>query len=285
MTEEEQMLSEILGCRRVDLYLQRYTLSAEQKERFDDMLRRRNGGEPLQYIIGHTDFMGLKTFVDRRVLIPRPETELLVEDALALMNDIYAGRTLNVLDAGTGSGNIAIAIAKNFPDCRVTAIDSSQTALELAMKNAAFHRLSQRIDFLYRDMNDFLSGEHNAIGRFDVILSNPPYIKRADLAALPKDVRQEPAGALDGGKDGLDFIRVLLALSPNVLADEGILIFEIGDGQSEAVYHCFEYTNTFRHIEFKKDYRNTNRYAICRLAPAEALLSKKSKGAYGKIGH
>jgi len=273
MTEEEQMLAEVLKCRRVDLYLQRTALNGEQKKIFETMQARRVAGEPLQYIIGHTDFMGIKLFVDKRVLIPRPETELLVEDALRIMNDAYSARTLKVLDVGTGSGNIAIAIAKNFPDCEVTAIDNSQTALEVAIKNAQYHHVSERIAFVYRDMNDFFDPAPKSEERFDLILANPPYIRRADLATLPKDVRQEPQGALDGGKDGLDHIRVLLALSPNALTNNGHLIFEIGDGQSEAVYKTFEYINTFRHIEFKKDYRNTTRFAICRLIAADALMS------------
>jgi release factor glutamine methyltransferase len=270
MTEEEQMLTQILQCRRVDLYLEQRTLDARQRQAFEAMQARRVAGEPLQYIIGHTDFMGLKIFVDKRVLIPRPETEIMVEDALEIMRSVYNGRTLRVLDVGTGSGNIAVALAKFFPDCRVTAIDSSQKALEAAMTNARFHDVSDRIEFVYREMNDFFNPVPKRNEYFDLVISNPPYIPRGSISFLPKDVQQEPRAALDGGKDGLDHIRTLLSMVPLVLHPNGHLIFEFGDGQSEAIYRIFEYTNTFQQIEFKKDYRQTNRYAVLRLAAMEA---------------
>ncbi|HLF18042.1 MAG TPA: peptide chain release factor N(5)-glutamine methyltransferase [Candidatus Omnitrophota bacterium] len=263
MTEEEQMLMEVLKCRRVDLYLEKRGLTDEQKQLFEQMQSRRIHGEPLQYIIGHADFMGFKLFVDARVLIPRPETELMVESAVDIMNKMYGGKTLTVLDLGTGSGNIAIALAKHFPDCLITALDISRDALDVARRNAHFHRVFERIKFSNEDMSYFLQQPLKEEQKFDLVISNPPYIPTDYLSRLPKEVQKEPWLALEGGEDGLDYVRYLLAFTPNVMRESGKLIFEIWDGQSELVYKLNEYFRRFRHIEFGRDYVKTNRFAIC----------------------
>jgi len=265
MSEEEQLLMEVLQCRRVDLYLERKGLNSEQKAQFEAMQRRRIAGEPLQYIIGHVDFMGYKLFVDQRVLIPRPETEIMVNCTIDLLHQMYSGQTLRVLDLGTGSGNIAIAIARNFPDCEVIAVDVSQEALELARRNAHFQHVFERIEFVNQAMASFLQSSLKPEEKFDLVISNPPYIPTDKMSSLPRDVLHEPRLALEGGKDGFEFIRQLMTLSPNVLRENGKLVFEIWDGQSETVYNLFEYFNLFKHLEFGKDYTDTNRYAICRL--------------------
>src|SRR5262245_346162 len=206
MSEEEQMLMEVLQCRRVDLYLERKGLNAKQKNEYEQMQRRRVAGEPLQYILGHVDFMGFKLFIDKRVLIPRPETEIMVNTAVDLLHQMYSGQTLRVLDLGTGSGNIAIALAKNFPDCEITALDISLEALDVARRNAHFQGVFNHIRFVQDSMGEFLSRQLNVPEKFDLIISNPPYIPTENLASLPKDVRHEPRIALDGGRDGLEFI-------------------------------------------------------------------------------
>jgi len=265
MTEEEQMLMGVLKCRRVDLHLENKPLTQEQKQLFEQMQMRRVHGEPLQYIIGHTDFMGFKLFVDARVLIPRPETELMVESAIAILNKMYSGKTLSALDLGTGSGNIAIALAKSFPDCLITALDISKDALDVARRNAHCHHVYERIKFLHEDMSYFLQRPLTQEQKFDLVISNPPYIPTDHLSRLPKEVQKEPWLALEGGDDGLDYIRYLLAFTPNVLRENGKLTFEIWDGQSEQVYKLNEYFRCFRHIEFCRDYLQTNRFAICAL--------------------
>jgi len=281
MSEEEQILMEVLQCRRVDLYLERKGLNREQKAQFEAMQRRRIAGEPLQYIIGHVDFMGYKLFVDQRVLIPRPETEIMVNCAVELLHQMYSGQTLRVLDLGTGSGNIAIAIARNFPDCELTALDASKEALELARRNARFQNVFSRIEFVHQPMASFLQRSFKPEEKFDLVISNPPYIPSEKIRSLPKDVLHEPRMALEGGKDGFEFIRQLMPLSPNALHENGKLVFEIWDGQSETVYAMYDYFKHFRQIEFGKDYTDTNRYVICRLRATDPTVLEK----FGKAGH
>jgi len=281
MSEEEQILMEVLQCRRVDLYLERKGLNRQQQEQFEAMQRRRIAGEPLQYIIGHVDFMGYKLFVDRRVLIPRPETEIMVASAVELLHQMYSGQTLRVLDLGTGSGNIAIAIARQYPDCEITAVDASMEALELARRNAHFQRVFERIEFRHLSLSEFLTRTFKEEEKFDLVISNPPYIPSDKISDLPKVVLQEPRIALDGGRDGLDLIRQLLALAPNALKENGKLVFEIWDGQSETIFHLNEYFKHFKHMEFGKDYTDTNRYVICRLRAMDPTVLEK----FGKAGH
>jgi len=263
------------------LYLERKGLNREQKAQFEAMQRRRIAGEPLQYIIGHVDFMGYKLFVDQRVLIPRPETEIMVNCAIELLHQMYSGQTLRVLDLGTGSGNIAIAMARNFPDCELTALDASAEALELARRNAHFQNVFERIEFVQQPMASFLLSSFKEENKFDLIISNPPYIPSEKMKGLSKEVLHEPRLALDGGKDGFEFIRQLIALSPNALNENGKLMFEIWDGQSETVYHLHEYFKFFKQIEFGKDYTDTNRFAILRLRAMEPTVLEK----FGKAGH
>ncbi len=267
MTEEEQMLTAVLGCRRIDLVVDPQPLSDEEQNLLRLMRRRREGGEPLQYIIGHCDFMGTQLFVDERVLVPRPETEILVDTVVTMVRAAQAlskgraARTLRVLDLGTGSGNIAIALAKQLEGCRVTAVDISADAIALARRNAQCNGVEENIEFVRADMNDFLK-DTMAPESFDMIISNPPYIATDQIAALPADVRREPRIALDGGADGLDFYRRIIGAAHRGLAGRGILFMEIGDGQAAGIEDIFREAPYYAHIRFQEDYTQTKRIVM-----------------------
>jgi release factor glutamine methyltransferase len=230
-------------------------LTDAQQILFESMLRRFEQGEPLQYIVGHTEFMGFPIYVDPRVLIPRPETEILVDEAIKLLPK---DRPLDVLELGTGSGCISIALAKHLPLARITALDISAEALVVARDNAIVNDVDDRIRFEQEDMADVLAWA----GMYDMIISNPPYIRRADLKSLPRDVQREPKLALDGGDDGLKFYRVIVERAKMHLKTGGLLCLEVGDGQSSAVRDMLDDQLGFTDIQCVPDYVGTPR-VIC----------------------
>jgi len=229
MSEEEIILTHILQCRSIDLVLNKPVLTSAQQEQFDVYKRRRAAGEPLQYILGICNFMGLELTVNPAVLVPRPETEQLVDAALKQIRlsfpNAFVGNPgkdlIRVLDLGTGSGNIAIALAKFVPQSQIVSVDISAKALEIARANAHYHGVEDQIDFIQQDfivsLRGALGDEAIFLGLFDLIISNPPYIPTNQLNSLPRDVQQEPASALDGGEDGLDFYRIIIKYTPRLL--------------------------------------------------------------------
>ena len=228
--EAEWMLAAALGLRRIDLYLQfEKVLQGTEVESFRSLVRQRLTGRPLQYITGDAGFRLLDLQVDERVLVPRPETEILVEEALTFLGEEPAGP---VLDVGCGSGAIAVSIASECRAAIVLATDVSAGALAVARNNAERHGVGDRIRFLCGDLLAPLA----AGARFGAILSNPPYIASADIAVLQPEVRDhEPHLALDGGTDGLDVIRRLCPLAATHLLPGGRVFVEVGAGQSTVV--------------------------------------------------
>lgn len=215
-------------------------LTQPQFNQLEDWLKRRAQGRPLQYVLGNEYFMGLKFFVDERVLIPRPETEQLCQLALSQMAE---SSPMQVLDLCTGSGALAVSIAAFRPNARVVASDLSADALAVARCNAQAHQA--RIEFVQSDLFAALGGR-----RFDVIVTNPPYIKTRDLPSLQQEVRKEPAMALDGGVDGLDFYRRIAQGLPDHLAFGGLILAEVGAGQAAQVAACFaDALGSAAHIE------------------------------------
>jgi release factor glutamine methyltransferase len=200
----------------------------DQADLYGKLIRRRLAGEPIQYIAGETEFYGLPFRVTPAVLIPRPETEHLVEEVLQRAAHFTHPR---ILDIGTGSGCIAIAFAHHLPNAAITTIDLSPDALEIARQNAAIIQVAGRIRFLQGDLLAPLAGE-----TFDIIVSNPPYVPSPDRDTLSVEVRDhEPALALFAGEDGLDIYRRLVPAALAALAPNGYLLLEIGYGQSGAV--------------------------------------------------
>src|SRR3989338_1874890 len=183
MTENEIILTSILNCRCVDLYTRPPVLNPEQQTRLSEIQRRRANKEPLQYILGSCEFMCLKFLVDERVLIPRPETEFLVEAVIEKSKSLVK-RPLAILDIGTGSGNIAVSLAKFIPDCRVVTVDISAEALEVARDNAKLNGVSDRVEFFHGDL--FANQQNNTNDEilFDIIISNPQYVNAEHLKRL-----------------------------------------------------------------------------------------------------
>lgn len=227
--DAEVLLAFVLGMERIDLYLRfDQPLSAPELSRFREVVRRRGSHEPTQYITGRQEFWSLEFEVNPSVLIPRPETELLVEKALELVG----ADPVRVLEIGTGSGAVSIALAIERPSLVLVATDRSPAALETARRNAGRHGVSDRIFFVAADLFQGISPSGSA---FHLIVSNPPYVSDEEFAALPEEIaRHEPALALLGkGPRGLDFIRRILRDAGRFLAEDGMLLVEIGRGQQE----------------------------------------------------
>jgi release factor glutamine methyltransferase len=223
------LLAHVLKCKRIDLYVRSDEEPSDAvRAAFKDLIRRRVEGCPVAYLVGQREFYQLTLEVGSAVLIPRPETELLVMEALRLIKGKDAPR---VLDIGTGSGCIALAIARHHLTARITATDISPDALALANKNAERLGLAARIRFLQGDLFEPVRGD-----RFDLIVSNPPYVSADEFPQLIKEVRDfEPRLALDGGPDGLAIYRRLIAKAPAHLEENGRLLLEIGATQESAI--------------------------------------------------
>jgi release factor glutamine methyltransferase len=253
--ESELLLSHSLRIDRVKLAIKRdEVLKEEELERFLKYIEKRKSRIPYQYIVKKQHFMGFEFYVDERVLIPRPETEILVEEALKRMK---SGDL--ILDIGTGSGAIAISIAKLFPDCKVYAVDVSEEALEVAKYNAEKLGVAEKIIFIKSDIFSNIPQDV----KFDLIVSNPPYIKKAELENLQEEVKKEPILALDGGEDGLFFYKRIIPDCKFYLKKGGRGLFEIGYGQREEVEKIF-LENGFDEIEVIKDLAHIDRVIIGR---------------------
>jgi release factor glutamine methyltransferase len=222
--DAELLAAHALGLSRVQLYTQfDRPLEPPELAALRDLVKRRQGGEPVAYITGRKEFWSLDLGVDSRVLIPRPDTETLVEEALA-----RAASGARVADVGTGSGAIALALAKARPDLAVFASDVSPDALAVARGNA--ERLALAVTFV----EGSLLAPLQPLAPFDLLVANLPYVPTEDVAGLPAEIRCEPRLALDGGQDGLDLVRGLVAGAAAVLSPGGALVLEIGAGQAEA---------------------------------------------------
>jgi release factor glutamine methyltransferase len=232
----ELLLAHSLNLGREELYRRLHgQLKEREKEALEKLIQRRISGEPLQYILEHQEFWSIDFKVDPRVLIPRPETELLVEQSLLILAGTSFKRIPSVLEIGTGSGAIAIALAKELKHIFLVATDISRDALVLAKENAKSAGVQHQIKFVNGDLfGPFRSSKERK--SFDLILSNPPYIIRPEIGSLAKEVRDyEPIIALDGGEDGLEFYRHILSQGPFYLREGGWLLLEIGQGQGPLV--------------------------------------------------
>jgi release factor glutamine methyltransferase len=225
----ELLLSHALGCQRIELYTNfDRPLNKQELAAFRVLYERRLAREPVQYIVGSAHFMGLPFRVDRRVLIPRPETETLVEQAIVCCNTRDAEPMISILDVGTGSGNIAISLAKFVKRCVVTSIDSSEQALEVARQNARDHGVEEKVIFQHLDV--FEPIDQLLRRRFHLLVSNPPYISMRDWETLQPEVRvYEPREALCDGADGYELYRRIIELAPYLLVEGGTVLVEVGD--------------------------------------------------------
>ncbi len=260
------LLAHCLQCTRLELYL-RYDqpLSEAELQCYKRLLRRRLAREPVQYIVGRQEFWSLEFLVTPAVLIPRPETELLVE-AVLHHAQTAPGETLRILDVGTGSGAVAVALAKELPQARVTALDASEAALAVARQNSQRHGVQARLNFI---RSDLLSALDQA-ATFDVIVANLPYVPTPDWEQLPPEIKDhEPRLALDGGPDGLEVLHRLILAVPSRLRAGGFLALEVGQGQAETVVQLLEATWAFTSLTIIPDYQGHGRVvtAVRRQAP------------------
>ncbi|MBN1516305.1 peptide chain release factor N(5)-glutamine methyltransferase [Candidatus Sumerlaeota bacterium] len=261
--DAELLLAHALDVDRLRLYLDfDKPLTAEEEGRYRELITRRGKHEPVAQLCGRREFMGLEFCVTPAVLTPRPETEHLVEKALEILRDapVNAGETLEIFDVGAGSGAIAIALVRLAErPVRVTASDISAAALEVARANAERLNVSTAVEWIEAD----LFGER--MGPFDLIVSNPPYIRAQDRESLDADVRDyEPPEALFAGRDGLNVIRRLLAESPQRMKPGAALLIEIGQGQADAVRTLVEENTSLEFIEFIPDLQSIPRVMHCR---------------------
>jgi release factor glutamine methyltransferase len=236
----EELLAHLLNLPRLQLYLNfERSLTPAELEGLRTVLKRRGRREPLQHILGTVSFCGLQLAVGPQALVPRPETELLAEEAVRYLRSLSA-HAARVLDFGTGSGCLAITVAVQVPAASLVALDLSAEALDLARRNAAHHQLGSRICFVGGDGFAALPPD----GGFDLIVSNPPYIPSPEIPRLQPEVRDfDPHLALDGGPDGLGFYRRLAQEAPAWLLPAGRLMVELGDDQAAAVTHEFSRQN------------------------------------------
>ncbi len=263
--EAEYLLAPALGCQRKDLLVHpERALTADEVERFRGFIERRARREPSQYILGEVEFRGRMFKVNREALIPRPETELLVDEAINSIKERDAtgmGKDITVLDLCTGSGCIAISIARELPYSRVYAADISEGAIEVARENAERYGVGERVIFLPGDLFEAIE-PLGLDGEIDLIISNPPYVSKKEMEGLQPEIREyEPLQALYGGEDGLDFYRRIIEESPFYLSNGGLLIIEIGYGQSERIKELFEQEGDFEQIEIIKDLAGIDRIA------------------------
>ena len=253
----ELLLGHVLGLTRVKLYMDLdRPLTKEELATYRALIQRRLAGEPSQYLMGFKEFYGRRFSVDPRVLIPRGETELLVE---AVLHHVKKDAPARVLDVCTGSGCIAVTIAAERPQASVWATDLMPGALEVAKANAAALQVDGRVTFFEGD----LLAPVPADARFEVIVSNPPYVKTGDLATLQKEVQQEPSAALDGGEDGVRLIARLVDDALSRLRPGGLLAMEIGDEEGPAVEALLVRAG-YRDVKIEKDLARLDRLALGR---------------------
>ena len=255
-TEASMLLADLLGRDRAFLIARSADeLSPGQKDEFQSRVARRASGEPPQYITGHQEFFRLDFEVTPEVLIPRPETELIVEAAL----EFARHDAPYFADIGTGSGCIAISLLNELPEAKAVAVDISPAALKVARRNAERHGMIDRLSLVESDGFPAISSNE----KFDLVVSNPPYVSDEEMKSLQREVRREPASALAGGVDGFEVIRRLLNDAPRFLRAGGHLIFEIGFDQGETVRELIDQDN-WELIEIRTDLANIPRTIILR---------------------
>ena len=282
----EILLAYVMQATRIELYLKHdRPVSRSELEKFRSLCRERLNGKPLQYITGEQIFYGHSFLVDERVLIPRPETELVLEHTLdrAVVSDIPEGQKLTILDIGTGSGCLAIMLALKLPDAIITAVDFSAKALEVAKHNAGEHGVADRIRFLQTDV--LCSGFIDEVaGAYDVVLSNPPYIPEQEWEELAPEVKNhEPKMALVT-PDGFEFYRAISRSASALLKPGGMLCFELHAEGAEKVREIVD-THGFRNVEVHKDYSGWDRVlsgvsaAVGEVVPREGARARTCRGS------
>ena len=252
-----KLLENTLEMNRNDLSINsKKEIDIEQEKEYFGKINQILEGKPLQYITKKQEFMKLDFYVDENVLIPQPDTEILVEKVLELSNN---RNSIEILDICTGSGCIGISLAKYLEKAKITLSDISNSALKIAKMNAEKNRVEAKINFINSDMYK------NIENKFDIIVSNPPYIKTKIIETLDKQVQNEPKLALDGGEDGLEFYRILINESPKYLKQNGILMFEIGYDQKNEIEQLVKENKKYDNVQCIKDLSQNDRVMVITL--------------------
>ena len=261
--DAEVLLSHIIHKDRIWLITHRDDVLDDKNQRdFDEAIERRSKREPLQYIIGNQEFWGLEFKVTPDVLIPRPETELIIEAALEIVQD--RNQRVRIIDLCTGSGCIAISLAKELAGAHVIATDASENALAVARENTRDHGVADRIRYLEGDLFEPLK-ELDIRGQIDIIVSNPPYVRESDLPALQSEVKDyEPLMALIAGPEGTEMAQRIIKHATEYLKKNGALIMEMGLGQSEALTRMTEATGAYGKPEVLKDLAGIERVIVAK---------------------
>jgi release factor glutamine methyltransferase len=257
--EAEILLAHALDVDRLHLYLAPdKPLTSDERVRYRTVVQQRRSGTPLQHVIGEVGFYGLRFRVDRETLIPRAETEELLDHVLKRAS---RDREMRCLDLGTGTGVIAVCMARYLPQAHVTAVDISPAALHVARHNAALNQVEDRIEFIESDWFNRVEGS------FDFIASNPPYIRTDDVGGLPKEIREhEPLVALDGGADGLERIRAIVSQIMHHLRPAGTVLMEVGHDQGARVKTMLEDVGLV-YVEVERDMAGKERFISGRRTP------------------
>ncbi|MFW5648652.1 MAG: peptide chain release factor N(5)-glutamine methyltransferase [Candidatus Alkaliphilus sp. MAG34] len=260
--DAEVLLYNLLGAERAYLYMYREKqVSRETQEKFWCGIKKRAKHMPIQYIVNRQEFMGLDFWVEEGILIPRADTEILVEKVLDIYKNSYDPNMVKIMDMGTGSGAIAVGLAKYIDNCTVAAIDIHPNALKIAEKNADFHKVKDKIMFYLGNLFVPID-KQDEFGTYDIIISNPPYIPSSIIGTLDSNVKDyEPRIALDGGDDGLDFYRKITKEAKKYLKKDSWLLFEIGYDQKEDVSEILN-INGFKNVEVFKDLAGLDRVII-----------------------
>jgi release factor glutamine methyltransferase len=269
-SDAEELLGRLLGVSRTDLYVNRTRpLEAQQWEQFESWLRRRSRGEPVQYITGRAAFRGIDLHVTHDVLVPRPETEGLVEAVLSVLRaELSRWPGPRVLDLGTGSGAIALAIATEWPHAQVTGTDASAAALDVARENAQTLGLGERVRFEAGDWFDAVDADE----RFEVIVANPPYIATGEWDSLPVEVREfEPQDALFSGSTGLEALREIVDLAPRHLVADGLLALELAEMRAQEVAGWLDGAHDWNDVRLLDDLAGRPRVLIARRQTGPAI--------------
>lgn len=253
--DAEVLLSAVLGKERIYLYVHfDEPLQADELAKFREMVKDRALRVPVAYILGSREFMGLEFKVTTDVLIPRPDTEILVEAVIERLKD---KENVFLADIGTGSGAVILSLLKNLPQAAGVTVDISKAALNVAQDNAVQLGVADRVEFIQGDVCEPLRGR-----RLTALVSNPPYIPQSDIDKLEPEVKKEPLKALDGGQDGLDFYRRITKDAVQLLEPGGLLAFEVGILQADAVKNMAITAGVFENIEIIKDYGGIERVVI-----------------------
>ncbi len=250
----ELLLSSILNCKRLDLYLAfDKPLSDDEQEKYRNFLKRRGKFEPLQYITGSVEFYGIEIKVNPSVLIPRAETEILID---TVIEQVKKEDEINILDIGCGSGNISIALAANIPNCKVFGTDISEDALKISAENSEINEVKNKTEF---HLKDILTDDFSDLPKMDIIVSNPPYVSEEQFSTLQNEIKYfEPKFAVSDFSDGYKFYKTISERAEQMLKPGGSIFFELGEKQHIKVKEIME-ANGIKDIGINKDYLNIER--------------------------